>query len=396
MNLKYKRLGVLLACGMFLGALAENMVAAQEAKPARTEFAGEDACRNCHAEEFRTYGETAHHRTSEPPSKETILGSFADGQNVMKTSNPFLSFRMEAKADGFYQTAVWEIASAATTRTEKVDVVIGSGRRGQTYLYWKKGQLFQLPVSYWTDLHAWINSPNYQDGEANFEKRVLPNCLACHMSYAAAIGSPVYSNEFRKDSLVLGISCERCHGPGKKHAEAMAAKGPDAIVARIGRLSRAKQVEVCAQCHGGLRAPIEDPFSYVPGEELEKYFRSPGGTVLKTADVHGNQVGLLQMSKCYQSSPNMGCTTCHDVHRTQREAPAFAERCLTCHGVESCGEFSKMGRRLEGKCVDCHMPVETSNVIISSLNGKPTKAMVRSHWIKVYSEFRDKNSAPRN
>jgi cytochrome c554/c'-like protein len=292
---------------------------------------------------------------------------------------------MEAKADGFFQTALWEIGGAATSRTEKMDVVIGSGRRGQTYLYWKKDQLFQLPVSYWTSLHLWINSPNYIDGEANFEKRVLPNCLACHMSYAAAIGSPVYSNEFKKDSLVFGISCERCHGPGKKHAELMAAKKPDANMVSIGKLSRERQVEVCAQCHGGLRPPLEDPFSYAPGEPLEKYFRSTGTPVAKTADVHGNQVGLLQMSKCYQSSASMTCSTCHNVHQTQRDAPAFSQKCLSCHKVESCGEFAKLGQKLAGNCVDCHMPVQASNAIVSSLQGKATREMVRSHWIKVYS-----------
>jgi hypothetical protein len=37
-------------------------------------------------------------------------------------------------------------------------------------------------------------------------------------------------------------------------------------------------------------------------------------------------------------------------------------------------------------CVDCHMPVQASNLIISNSNGKQTRAMVRSHWIKVYGD----------
>ena len=131
------------------------------------------------------------------------------------------------------------------------------------------------PVSYWTDLGAWANSPNYQDGEANFEKRVLPNCLACHMEFAKTKGSPVFSNEFDRASLVLGISCERCHGPGKQHVQAKMEKRAQTGIAQIGKLARERQMEVCAQCHGGLRAPIENPFSYVPGESLDAYFRAP-------------------------------------------------------------------------------------------------------------------------
>jgi hypothetical protein len=30
------------------------------------------------------------------------------------------------------------------------------------------------------------------------------------------------------------------------------------------------------------------------------------------------------------------------------------------------------------------MPVQASNLIISNSNGKQTRAMVRSHWIKIY------------
>ena len=87
-----------------------------------------------------------------------------------------------------------------------MDVVVGSGRKEQTYLYWKGDRLFQLPVSCWTDLATWINSPGYRDGEANFEKHVIPDCLGCHLSYAAALGSPVSSNQYIPDSMVLGIS----------------------------------------------------------------------------------------------------------------------------------------------------------------------------------------------
>ena len=43
---------------------------------------------------------------------------------------------MEAKQGGFYQTA--------NSRTERFAVVIGSGDKGQTYLFSDGDQLFQL------------------------------------------------------------------------------------------------------------------------------------------------------------------------------------------------------------------------------------------------------------
>ena len=352
----------------------------------RRNFVGDETCRGCHADKVASYWGTAHHSTSQGPTKESILGSFAEDKNTLKTSDRALFFRMDAKAEGFYQTAVWGIPPATTSRSEKIAVVIGSGRKGQTYLYWKRDQLFQLPVSYWTDLDTWINSPGYHDGEANFERRVISNCLGCHLTYAEAIGSPVLSNQFEKASLVFGISCERCHGPGRRHVEAMKAKKQESEIINPAKLSRDNQINVCGQCHGGLRAPLSDPFSYVPGESLDKFFRKDPASAVTTADVHGNQVALLQSSRCYQSSAKMSCSTCHDAHQTQRDPALFSERCLTCHRAETCGEFSKLKETLTGNCVTCHMPVQASNVIISNQNTKPTRAMVRTHWIKVYPD----------
>ena len=352
----------------------------------RRNFVGDEACRGCHSDKAASYLATAHHSSSQSPTKESILGSYARDKNILKTSDQALFFRMDAKPDGFYQTAVWGIPPATTSRSEKIAVVIGSGRKGQTYLYWKRDQLFQLPVSYWTDLDTWINSPGYRDGEANFERRVISNCLGCHLTYAEAIGSPVLSNQFKPESLVYGISCVRCHGGGRAHVEAMAAKKQTTNIINPANLNRDDQINVCAQCHGGLRAPLADPFSYVPGKSLDKYFRRNLASAVTTADVHGNQVALLQSSRCYQSSTNMSCSTCHDVHQTQRDPAAFSERCLTCHRAESCGEFPKLKEKLTGNCVTCHMPVQASNVIISNQNTKPTRAMVRTHWIKIYPE----------
>src|SRR5689334_21475849 len=58
------------------------------------DVAGDAACRACHSEKSTSYLSTAHHLTSQPPTNESILGSFTDGKNVLKTSNQFLYFRM--------------------------------------------------------------------------------------------------------------------------------------------------------------------------------------------------------------------------------------------------------------------------------------------------------------
>jgi hypothetical protein len=158
-------------------------------------YAGDDACRSCHADQLASYHQTAHCLTSMEPGHDSILGKFMPGDNILKTANPNLYFRMdeqhgegklEGKEDSFLQTAVAGTPPHTNSRSERIAFVIGSGDKGQTYLYWSEDQLFQLPVSYWTRL-GWVNSPNYRDGFADFDRPIIPRCLECHATYFEAL-----------------------------------------------------------------------------------------------------------------------------------------------------------------------------------------------------------------
>jgi hypothetical protein len=352
-----------------------------------TEYAGDASCLSCHGDK-KSFLTTAHHLSSRLPTARSIHGSFEPGRNVLTTPNPNLHYRMEARADGFYQTAV--MGSGADTLSMSISrrfgLVIGSGRKGQTYLYWSGDRLFQLPISYWTSLDGWVTSPGYAEGVANFNRPVEPRCLECHSTSFRALPALSGANRYDAEHRVLGVACERCHGPGREHAER---KGSpigrvlgSAIVNPV-RLSREREVEVCASCHGGIGEERAPAFSYRPGERLGNYLHLRTPPPDEPLDVHDNQVALLQRSACYQAS-GMSCATCHDVHRTQRDAAAFSSRCLTCHTVESCGLFPTHGAALARNCVDCHMPEESSSVIVSAVEGRAVRPRIRSHWIRVY------------
>ncbi len=109
-----------------------------------------------------------------------------------------------------------------------MEVVIGSGVRGQSYLYWRGDRLYELPVSYWSDGSRWINSPGYKDGTMNFSRAVTPRCLECHATYIEPRSPDPLTNQYDPTSLVTGISCERCHGPGGSHISLHQAKVPAA------------------------------------------------------------------------------------------------------------------------------------------------------------------------
>jgi cytochrome c554/c'-like protein len=350
----------------------------------REDYIGDEACNACHQEKVQSFHRTAHYLTSRLPSKDSILGTFAPGANAPATSNPELSYRMDEKKDGFFQTAVFGIPPYTTERTERFDLVIGSGGKGQTYLFWKGDQLFQLPISYWNEL-GWVNSPGYRDGIANFDRPVIPRCLECHATYFESTPPP--PNRYEKSGFVVGITCEKCHGPGREHGHresSMVTQSSESAILNPAKFSRDRQIDLCAWCHAGAGIESAEAFSYLPGEPLDKYLTLPEPDPNAQLDVHGSQVEFLKKSRCFQSS-GMTCLTCHDVHTSQHDASAFSKRCLSCHKPDT-AMFPKLGHQASSNCIDCHMPSQETNLIVFDWKGKKARPRVRSHWIKIYTE----------
>jgi hypothetical protein len=350
--------------------------------PTRDDYLGDAACAKCHEEKVDSFHQTAHALTSRLPDKQSILGNFTPGDNIFATSNPELSFRMEKKGNGFYQTAVQGMSPYTTERTEQFGLVIGSGGKGQTYLFWKGDELFQLPVSYWTQL-GWVNSPGYRDGIANFDRPIIPRCLECHATYFDSTAPP---NRYRKAGFVVGITCEKCHGPGGNHVERETSKTPvtsDSGILNPAKFPRERQIDLCAWCHAGHGTPLLATFSYLPGEPLDHYLELPKPDANAEVDVHGSQVELLARSRCFQSS-SMTCLTCHDVHVAQHDPVSFSRQCLACHKPDT-AMFPKHDHDAASNCIDCHMPRQDTNLIVFDWKGKKVRPQVRTHWIKVYS-----------
>ena len=353
-------------------------------------YIGAQACAECHRDRFETFRRTAHHLTSRLPHAEAILGSFSPDHAIVRTRNPNLRFEITAKADGFYQTAIIGQGDGTYRRTERIDIVTGSGKIGQTYLFWQGDRLYQLPISYFTQQHRWINSPGYPDGEVNFSRGVVPRCLECHTTYSES--ESYSSNAYNRGHLVLGVSCERCHGPGEDHAAYQRAN-PDAKemphILHPGALDPPRLIDLCAQCHSGVGNPLQRPFSFRPGERLSDYLELEAHEEQNRIGVHStNQLPRLTKSKCFQQSKAMTCITCHDPHALERGNLAlFSGRCAACHQTHVCGLSAELGDAMQSNCIDCHMPrkqdLETEFETAEAFQF-PT---MRDHFIAVYPEI---------
>jgi len=385
--------GILLLALLFCGPVTISQVTPAPATsdsevPPPGAYAGDGACVQCHRKESEFYESTPHATDSAPASAKNILGSFTPGKNVLHTTNPNLTVEMISTPEGFFQKAVY-LANPNSDLTEPFDIVIGSGRHGQTYLYWDDDELYELPVTYWTWDHEWVTSPGFPAGQVHFDRGVVPRCLECHASYFTSLAPPY--NRYDKASLVYGIHCERCHGPAAEHvARERSATPPhpgssaEAIV-NPAHLSRERQLDLCSLCHAGAVDPIKPPMTFVVGDNLRDYLALQPAKPDAAVDVHGNQVGALEQSRCFASS-NMTCSTCHNVHEKQENADSFSSHCLTCHKMQACGRYRVLGKAIRNRCIDCHMPLIESTKITSYAVGSLLHAELRAHQIKVYPE----------
>ncbi|HEV2214629.1 MAG TPA: multiheme c-type cytochrome [Terracidiphilus sp.] len=381
-----------LACTTLAPVLASQRASTpagvEPAPPPASAYTGDKACAECHQKESEFYEATRHARDSAEATPGNVAGNFTPGHNILHTANTNLIVKMIHRPDGYFEEAE-NLANPDAHLTERIDIVIGSGRHGQTYLFWSGDDLFQMPSSWWTWNREWVVSPGLPPGQIHFDREVVPRCLECHGSYFAWENPP--ANHYDRPSLVLGIGCERCHGPGAEHVARERSAHPPALgsseeaIVNPARLSRNRQMGLCSLCHAGAVAPLRPPLTFIAGDRIEDFIATKQATQDTHVDVHGHQVLALEASKCFKSS-KMTCSTCHDVHRTQEHADSFAPRCLGCHKVQACGDYRRLGAKIRGQCIECHMPLQDSAVITSHEGSQALHALLRAHRIAVYPE----------
>lgn len=188
-------------------------------------YTGSEACGRCHGRIGDSYRHTAHALASRPADKKYIKGSFLAGKNVFSFSDHgalpvSVEVVMEERDSGLFQTAH---ISGRARRSERFGVVVGSGRKAQSYLYWRGNQLLQLPVSYFSATDSWANSPGFPGDQVKFNRLIPAHCMECHSTVSEllptteTIPGPNPPAFFDRSRMIYGIGCENCHGPGARH-----------------------------------------------------------------------------------------------------------------------------------------------------------------------------------
>lgn len=360
--------------------------------PRGHQYAGSASCGACHHDITDSYIHTHHYKTSAPVFQDQ-LKKFIDSSNYVIYYPDSAIVRLESKDAGFFQTY---IMNGKTARSEKMDIAFGSAEKAQTYGYWKNGQLLELPLTYFTSLHRWTNSPGYRTRTPYYDRIIISRCFECHASYAETddvqTGSLQITEKLLPNSIIYGIDCERCHGPAAEHVQ-FHQENPGSKQARyitsIRTLGRARQLDLCASCHSGNDRDVQRSlFAFRPGDTLARFYYPSFGMDTKEPDVHGKQMQLLQASQCFSKS-NMTCITCHSAHDPEEnKQDVFVTKCMQCHQPSAHAVEMKT---TDGNCIDCHMPLQPAKSLDFS-SGDQMKSipyLIRTHRIAVY--FSGKN-----
>jgi len=392
-----KKILILTSCCLLI-LILNNCISEQKRSkdPRGEDYAGSAKCEACHKEIYDTYLKTAHHLTSNPALRTAIKGSFEKDSNTVYY-RPALKVVMQQKDSSFYQVAyIDDVAKQAA----RFDIVIGSGRKGQSYLSWLDSNIFQLPVSYYVPGKRWVNSPGYPPKFVLFNRNIPIGCFECHSSYikrtVAKPSGDYLIDYFDRKQILYGIDCERCHGPAAAHVkfhEENRDEKQSKLITNIASLERQEKLDMCAICHSGARETITSTFNFKPGTKLANYLRSDTSTLnTNDIDVHGKQYQLLTASKCFIKSKTLTCFSCHNPHVEERDKiKDFSMRCISCHTNPNhsfLGSNAALQVSMANNCIDCHMPAKPSKIItMKSLDQNDSiSALVRTHYISIYAD----------
>ncbi len=336
-------------------------------------YVGIETCAECHAARATTFKTGRHYLACRPAPIGVAAPAFAGGRIAHETTARGLRFETARVGTDFLITRVRDDRRDEHT----IGLVYGSaGKQDEMYFAWDGDRLSHLPM-------AWLHPHNCW-GQASHTTGALPthaSCLECHNTWVGHVPGTI--NQYRKTDMFLGVTCERCHGPGRAHTDHHRANPNAAAHAIIhpGTLSRQRLMDVCAQCHANAKR-LGPPFSYRPGEPLETHFYNARPT--HQEDDTTNQVRYLSDSKCYQKS-ELTCITCHDPHRPHSAAAG----CATCHKPAACTAQPRLPDAVRADCVGCHMPARVwthAHLYTTNTDKYLPLAPRADHHIGVYPE----------
>jgi tetratricopeptide (TPR) repeat protein len=358
------RTAFLLACllGLTVGLLEYCKPKSAEVVLGENTYVGDKSCQSCHQKEYNLYLTSDHYRAMMPATDTTVLGDF---NNKQFTADGVTSRFFKKEGKFFIHT------QGSDGRYDDFEVLYTFGFKPlQQYLVaFPGGRLQATRVSWDVEKKRWFHQ---YAGQEIYHRDWLhwtgaaqnwnTMCASCHSTNLQK-NYQLDADSFHTTWSGLTVSCESCHGPGKRHVDFAVAGGyangegrSGAPNMEVGRDNRV-QVNVCAPCHARRSeigpGPVDTKEllnSHIPEIPTTEFFHADG----QVNDEDYIYTSFLQ-SKMFHRQ--VTCSNCHEPHSGQLVKPA-TQVCRQCHEpkYESFEHTRHNASLTQVNCISCHMP----------------------------------------
>jgi hypothetical protein len=331
-----------------------------------TGFVGREQCVACHADIGKTQMTSDHALSARkldalPELLKALPLRYADKANE-------IDYSLDRSANHHF-----ELVATKDGQTDRLELLwaFGSGRKGISFVgRAAAGQYGQARLSWYASIRELDITPGSKakvkdanDALADwFEPGKREECFNCHVSHQSERPPEEIAPEH------AGIQCERCHGPGQGHLQAVAqGRKPGTLAIRHpGRATDEEQYRFCGECH---RLP---PASF-DAEAFDKIVRDPVSVRFPAR--------RLVLSRCFnEGTGQLKCTLCHNPHgQLAVTAADYDSKCIACHAAANPKQSHCSVSKKD--CVTCHLTRESLTKHLDFAD----------HWIRVVRVGRPKN-----
>ena len=358
-------------------------------------YTGMQTCRACHNDIYETFIETGMGKSFGAATREKSSAKFTGHDVVYDKFRDFYYQPFWAGNTFYIKEYRLKNSDTVYSREEKVDYIIGSGQHTNSHLMEENGYFTQMPLTFYTQKGKWDLPPGFEDGGNNrFSRKIELECMSCHNAYPDF----VEGSENKFATVLQGIDCERCHGPGQIHAIEKAqgklvdtAKNIDYTIVNPKKLSYNLQIDLCQRCHlqgNAVLKPGKTFFDYRPGKPLSEYMNIflPRYEGNDNEFIMASHADRLQQSKCFVESKrrkidvsqkkydnslvttetisSLTCISCHNPHVSVKATKndSYNNSCKNCHSpkaktkISDCSEKLSIRKISNDNCWSCHMP----------------------------------------
>ncbi|WP_366182668.1 tetratricopeptide repeat protein [Flavobacterium ovatum] len=327
-------------------------------------YVGDVSCKECHNGQHNEWSDSHHYKSMLPPNDSTVKGDF---NNITFTADGVTS-RFFKKGKKFYINTQ---GSDGANHDFEVKYTFGFTPLQQYLIEFPGGRLQVLRTSWDVNKKKWFNQYPGEKIPAHDWLHWTGNaqnwntmCAYCHSTNI----HKNYDSEkdvYKTSYSVVNVSCESCHGPGKKHIDFVKGgdyKSGDRIEGSYLKLpknaSQADEILVCTPCH--VRAGEISSKKIDSKELLDNYIPEIPSTENFFADGQIDDEDFIytsfMQSKMY--SQGVTCSNCHNPHSTKLKKVGN-QTCLQCH-VPATYDVQSHTNHAVGSagalCVSCHMP----------------------------------------